>query len=112
MFMPANGPSLHKLIYRSSLQRQFPSLVPVQENGGAAPLRTAADVGPTASISGGSGTALPELELLCAGQAVPLDMSLAAVKMFIWRRPEDMQIMYGARDPLHPAPLPQIKPPP
>lgn len=47
---------------------------------------------------------------MCADQAVPLDISLAAVKAYIWRRPDDMRIMYRPRDPTNPAPLPRFRP--
>lgn len=83
-----------------------------QENGGPGHIRSGASSSPHGSASGSSDPGQPELELLCAGQAVPLDMTLAAVKAFIWKKPQDMQILFRLRNPAHPAPMPQIKPPP
>lgn len=51
------------------------------------------------------------LELLCNGMAVPHDLSLAAVRAFMWRRSDDLLLNYRVRRPDAPAPLPAIKPP-
>ncbi len=44
-------------------------------------------------------------------QAVPYEMSLSAVKKFIWGRSGDVLFEYRVRDPLRPAPMPVIQPP-
>ncbi len=48
----------------------------------------------------------------CCGapQAVPSDLSLAAMKKFIWRREDDIVIEYRVMDPARPALLPVIDP--
>lgn len=48
----------------------------------------------------------------CCGapQAVPSDLSLAAMKKFIWRRKDDIVIEYRIMDPARPALLPVIDP--
>ena len=44
-------------------------------------------------------------------QAVPCELSLAALKKFIWRRKDDIIIEYRILDPENPAPLPAIERP-
>lgn len=56
-------------------------------------------------------TGQPVLELMCCGYAVPYNLTLAAVKKFIWRRSDDVIVHYRIQDPLRPAPMPTIKPP-
>jgi hypothetical protein len=46
----------------------------------------------------------------CCMQVAPYDMSLSAVKKFIWCKSEDIIFNYRIFDPANPAPLPQIKP--
>jgi hypothetical protein len=41
-------------------------------------------------------------------QAVPYEMSLAAIKKYIWRKPDDVMFVYRVRDPAAPAQLPSI----
>lgn len=53
----------------------------------------------------------PLLELLCCGYAVPHNLTLAAVKKFIWRRSDDVIVHYRIQDSARPAPMPVIKPP-
>jgi WD repeat-containing protein 48 len=45
------------------------------------------------------------------GQGVPYEMSLAAVKKYIWCKGEDLVFHFRVRDPAKPVPLPTIKPP-
>ncbi len=52
-----------------------------------------------------------ELVINCCLQAVPYDMSIAAVKKFIWRKTEDVLFHYRILDPASPAPFPQLQPP-
>ncbi len=52
------------------------------------------------------------LELLCAGFAAPFDLSLAALRKYLWRRPEDLAIVYRLLNPAAPARRPTIAPPP
>ena len=52
-----------------------------------------------------------QLELLCNGVAVPNDLSLSAIRAFIWKRSTDMKISFRFLDPAHPAPQPDLKPP-
>jgi WD repeat-containing protein 48 len=65
--------------------------------------------------AGGDASALlhgqPVLELLCGGWAVPHNLTLAAVKKFVWRRADDVVLHYRLQDPLRPAPMPDIQPP-
>eukprot|EP00798_Chlamydomonas_sp_ICE-L_P026920 gene26920-4543_t len=51
----------------------------------------------------------PTLELLCNGMGVPYEMSLAAVKKYIWKKPDDLIFHFRIRDPAKLAPLPVIK---
>ena len=51
------------------------------------------------------------LELTCNGMAVPADLSVAAIKKFLWRRGDDVLFHYRALDPLNPAPMPVIEMP-
>lgn len=46
---------------------------------------------------------------LVAMQAVPWELSLAALKKFIWRRKDDILVEYRILDPANPAPLPIIQ---
>mmetsp|Transcript_29377 Transcript_29377/g.74897 ORF Transcript_29377/g.74897 Transcript_29377/m.74897 type:complete len:779 (-) Transcript_29377:258-2594(-) len=48
------------------------------------------------------------LELTCNGMAVPYEMSLAAVKKYIWRKPDDVVFVFRVRDNAAPAQLPTI----
>jgi hypothetical protein len=41
-------------------------------------------------------------------QAVPCDLSVAAVKKFIWRRSDDCVFVYRVLDPANPAPMPKL----
>ncbi|KAK9814325.1 hypothetical protein WJX72_004061 [[Myrmecia] bisecta] len=50
------------------------------------------------------------LELICNGMAVPYDMSLAAVRTYIWKRSDDLLLLYRILKPHQPAPLPNIRP--
>jgi len=45
---------------------------------------------------GGSGGPLEEseLEIVCNNRVLPLDMSLAAVRHFVWRSPEELELLY------------------
>ncbi len=52
------------------------------------------------------------LELLCAGFAAPFDLSLGALRKFLWRRPDDLAIAYRVLNPSSPARRPVITPPP
>lgn len=69
----------------------------------------------------------PALELLCNGmvrgwhhvvvddphvhhQAVPYDMSLAAVRQYIWKKSDDLVLHYRLLDVRAPAPLPDLAP--
>jgi len=67
-----------------------------------------------AAATSGAGAPL-FLELTVAGCAVPYDMSVAAVRQYLWRRPaEDVVFEYrllDARRP-QPAPMPALEPPP
>lgn len=53
----------------------------------------------------------PQLELLCAGLAAPHDLSLAALRKYLWRRPDDLAIAYRVLKPSAPARRPVIAPP-
>lgn len=44
-------------------------------------------------------------------QAVPGELSLAALKKFIWQREDDIVVEYRILDPAHPAPLPVVEHP-
>ncbi|KIY92236.1 hypothetical protein MNEG_15728 [Monoraphidium neglectum] len=57
------------------------------------------------------GPRLQYLELTCNGMAVPCELSVAAVKKFIWRRSDDVLFIYRVLDPASPAPMPVIGPP-
>jgi hypothetical protein len=46
----------------------------------------------------------------CFFQGVPSDLSLAAVRHFIWKQPDDLVLQYRILDPAKPAPLPKIEP--
>lgn len=50
------------------------------------------------------------LELTCNGMAVPYDLSLAAVRQYIWKRSDDPVLHYGRQTPGRPAPMPVMKP--
>lgn len=52
------------------------------------------------------------LELLCAGCAAPFDLSLGALRKFLWRRSDDLAIAYRVLNPASPARRPIIAPPP
>ena len=52
-----------------------------------------------------------ELEFLCNGQAIPFDLSLAAIRTFLWRRSDCLVINFRVYNPSKPAALPTIKPP-
>ena len=52
-----------------------------------------------------------QLELLCNGFAIPNDLSLSAIRAFIWKRSGDMRITFRYLDPSNPAPQPVLKPP-
>ena len=54
---------------------------------------------------------LPQLELLCAGLAAPHDLSLAALRKYLWRRLDDLAIAYRVLKPSAPARRPVIAPP-
>jgi len=50
------------------------------------------------------------LEFTCNGFAVPFDLSLAAVRSFMWRRSDSVVVHFGIYNPSKPAPQPTIKP--
>ncbi|KAL3133704.1 hypothetical protein ABBQ32_008201 [Trebouxia sp. C0010 RCD-2024] len=50
------------------------------------------------------------LELTCNGMAVPYDLSLAAVRQYIWKRSDDPVLQYRRQNSNKPAPMPTIKP--
>ncbi|KAL3143253.1 hypothetical protein ABBQ38_002103 [Trebouxia sp. C0009 RCD-2024] len=50
------------------------------------------------------------LELTCNGMAIPYDLSLAAVRQYIWKRSDDPVLQYGRQNSNKPAPMPIIKP--
>ena len=53
-----------------------------------------------ADMEEGEGDAAVELELSCAGQTLPADMTLATVHHFVWRKPgEELQIQYAPKRP-------------
>ena len=52
-----------------------------------------------------------QLELVCRDMAVPNDMSLTAVKAFIWKRSGDVKIHFRLLDPARPASPPVLKAP-
>ena len=57
------------------------------------------------------GPAPVQLELLCNGYAVPNDLTLAALRTFVWKRTSpNMEIYFRYLDPAHPAPPPELKP--
>ncbi|MEW5313442.1 MAG: hypothetical protein WDW38_005010 [Sanguina aurantia] len=59
--------------------------------------------------SSAGGPSLPELEITCNGWEVPHDLSLAAVRKYIWKKGnEDLVFLFKIRDPANPAPLPTI----
>ena len=43
-------------------------------------------------------------------QAVPYDLSLGAVRAYIWKRSDDPVLQYGGRNPNKPAPVPILGP--
>ncbi len=43
-------------------------------------------------------------------QAVPYDLSLAAVRQYIWKRSDDPVLHYGRQTVGRPAPMPTMKP--
>ncbi|KAI8462810.1 MAG: WD40-repeat-containing domain protein [Monoraphidium minutum] len=68
--------------------------------------------------SGGGGSGEGEqqqqrqyLEITCNGMAVPCELSVAAVKKFIWRRSDDVLFIYRLLDPATIAPMPKVEPP-
>ena len=54
-----------------------------------------------ASAGTAAGSASPNQALLitCGGAAVPWDFTLAAVKQWMWKRPEDLKLEYAIREP-------------
>lgn len=54
------------------------------------------------------------LELTVNGFAVPYDMSVAAVRQYLWKKPDDVVYEYRLLDPRRPqpAPMPVLEPPP
>lgn len=44
-------------------------------------------------------------------QALPFELTLAAIRKFIWQRDSDIEIRFRIMDPQHPAPMPDIRPP-
>jgi hypothetical protein len=52
----------------------------------------------------------PALVAASPPQAVPCDLSVAAVKKLIWRRSDDVLFIYRVLDPANPAPLPKLGP--
>lgn len=69
----------------------------------------------TASASTGTaaGSTPPNQALLitCGGAAVPWDFTLAAVKQWMWKRPEDLKLEYAIREPGSYLKTPIIRPP-
>lgn len=57
-----------------------------------------------ACVSGASYTVMGVM------QAVPYDLSLAAVRQYIWKRSDDPVLHYGRQTPGRPAPMPTMKP--
>ena len=57
----------------------------------------------------GGASKVEELEFICNGQAIPFDLSLAAIRSFLWRRSDSVVIQYRVYDPSKPAPPPLIK---
>ena len=49
------------------------------------------------------------LEFTCNGYAVPFDLSLAAIRSFMWRRSDSVVVHFGIYNPSKPAPRPTIK---
>ena len=43
-------------------------------------------------------------------QAIPCELSVAAVKKLVWRRSDDVVFLYRVLDPSAPAPLPKLEP--
>lgn len=37
------------------------------------------------------------LEVMCKGQVLPLDYSLAAIRAHVWKRPEDLVLTFRRR---------------
>lgn len=52
----------------------------------------------------------PILELTCNGQAIPDNLTLAAIKTFVWKRSDDLVFVYRIRNAMYPAPIAQIGP--
>lgn len=51
------------------------------------------------------------LLITCGGAAVPWDFTLAAVKQWMWKRPEELRLEYGIRDKSTVLTVPTIRPP-
>lgn len=61
-------------------------------------------------MQGSIPTDKPILELTCNGQAIPDNLTLAAIKTFVWKRSDDLVFVYRIRNAMYPAPIAQIGP--
>ena len=41
----------------------------------------------------------PAFELFCGDQRLPPDMTLMTARVYVWRQPGDMQLLYAAAPP-------------
>lgn len=65
---------------------------------------------PVAAAAPPQPTAQPLL-ITCCGAAVPWDFTLAAVRQWMWKRPEDLRLEYSVREPGSEVRIPVIRPP-
>ncbi|KAI3432393.1 hypothetical protein D9Q98_003949 [Chlorella vulgaris] len=81
-------------------------LHPVQPFPGAA-----SSISPAERARGSGLAGHGALLVTCAGNTVPWDFSLAAVRQWIWRRSDDLVLHYSVRDRTTPLKLPAIRRP-
>ncbi len=67
--------------------------------------------GTTAAASASQSSSNQALLITCGGAAVPWDFTLAAVKQWMWKRPEDLKLEYSVREPVTPLKIPAIRAP-
>jgi WD repeat-containing protein 48 len=65
----------------------------------------------TTTAAGASSNTNQALLITCGGAAVPWDFTLAAVKQWMWKRPEDLKLEYAIREPGTQLKTPVIRPP-
>ena len=40
-----------------------------------------------------------DIEILCNDELLPMNCTLATIRAFIWKRPEDLQLQYRPKQP-------------